>query len=32
MDGGGISMPRAQLTLSSEDLETLLDLFSKYGI
>jgi hypothetical protein len=32
MDGGGISTPRAQIVLSSEDLETLLNIFSNYGI
>jgi metallophosphoesterase superfamily enzyme len=32
MDGGEISTPRAQIVLSSEDLETLLNIFSNYGI
>jgi preprotein translocase subunit SecA len=32
MDGSEISTPRAQIVLSSEDLETLLNIFSKYGI
>lgn len=32
MDGDEISVPQAQIVLSSEDLETLLDIFSDYGI
>jgi hypothetical protein len=32
MDGGEISIPRAQIVLSSEDLETLLNIFSNYGV
>jgi hypothetical protein len=32
MDGGEISTPRAQIVLSLEDLETLLNIFSNYGI
>jgi hypothetical protein len=32
MDGGEINIPRAQIVLSSEDLETLLNIFSNYGI
>jgi hypothetical protein len=32
MDGGEISTPWAQIVLSSEDLETLLNIFSNYGI
>jgi hypothetical protein len=31
MDGGEISTPRAQIVLSSEDLEILLNIFSDYG-
>ncbi len=32
MDGGEISIPRAQIVLTSEDLEILLNIFSNYGI
>jgi hypothetical protein len=32
MDGSEISTPRAQIVLSSQDLETLLNIFSNYGI
>jgi uncharacterized protein YacL (UPF0231 family) len=32
MDGGEISTPRAQIKLSSEDLETLMNIFDDYGI
>ena len=32
VDGGKVSVPRAQIELSSEDLETLLIIFSSYGV
>lgn len=31
MDGGGVSVPHGQITLSSEDLEELLSIFNDYG-
>lgn len=32
MDGGKVSVPRAQIVLSSEDLEAILNIFSNYGV
>lgn len=32
VDGGKVSVPRAQIKLSTEDLETLLNIFSNYGV
>ena len=32
VDGGKVSVPRAQIELSYEDLETLLNIFSSYGV
>lgn len=32
VDGGKVSVPRAQIELSIEDLETLLNIFSTYGV
>lgn len=32
VDGGKVSIPRAQIELSTEDLETLLNIFSNYRV
>ena len=32
VDGGKVSVPRAQIKLSTEDLETFLNIFSNYGV
>ncbi len=32
VDGGKVSIPRTQIELSYEDLETLLNIFSNYGV